>query len=305
MFHSAVLSLVIAVAGVSSAWSDTLYVADQLGGAIQTYDAATGEQLNPSFITGLDNPMGLTIAGSVLYVSDYTEGSVRAYNVTTGAEISGFSLQGLSGVFDTFVSGTTLYASTSSGVGIYNAQTGASINPDFISAESSQGIVVNDGVLLVCKSSDNVVATYDAATGGLINASFITGLGSPASLAVEGNTLYVSEIAGGRVGAYDVRTGAALYPNLVSPLSSPIGLAVNGNTLYVSTADIHNDDRVNAYDATTGEQLPLNEFLPIIEVSSVGGLAVLSSVPEPGTMSLLGLAVVGYGVFWRCRVRRA
>ena len=292
LFRSAVLSLVIAFADLSSAWSDTLYVADQSAGAIQTYDAATGALLNPSFITGLIIPWGLTISGSTLYVSDYGAGTVRAYDVATGAVVSGFSLS-QTGAFDTFVSGTTLYSSSlfQNTVGTYNPDTGAAMNQNFVSgAQGPQGILINEGILLVCETSVNAVATYDAATGALINSSFITGAISPAFLAIKGDTLYVSEI-GSPVATYDVTTGELIDPSFVS-LPNAVGLAVDGNTLYVSSLD----GLVEAYDATTGDAL--TGFTTINVGSGAAGLAVLSGVPEPHTMGLLGLAVlvIGYGV---------
>ena len=54
---------------------------------------------------------------------------------------------------------------------------------------SSQVLYVADG--------NGRVSTYNATTGVAINANFITGLNEPYGLALSGNTLFVSSLAGG------------------------------------------------------------------------------------------------------------
>ncbi len=84
MFRSVVLSLVIAVAGVSSVWSDTLYVADQLAGAIQTYDAATGEKKGEWKITS--PAVGFDVDGArVTWLDRGTEASLIAEEIGVAA----------------------------------------------------------------------------------------------------------------------------------------------------------------------------------------------------------------------------
>ena len=68
---------------------------------------------------------------------------------------------------------------------------------------------------------------YSATTGALINANFITtGLTYPATLAVSGNNLFVSNFQGTTVGEYDATTGAAINASFITGLTNPSGLAV-------------------------------------------------------------------------------
>jgi DNA-binding beta-propeller fold protein YncE len=83
-------------------------------------------------------------------------------------------------------------------------------------------------------SKTGIVSEYDAKTGEVINANFITGLSRPVALAVNANTLFVTNFRSGTIGKYDATTGGAISPGFITGLRGPFGLAVNGNTLFVT-----------------------------------------------------------------------
>ena len=58
-----------------------------LGGTVAEYDAATGDPINLTFVTGLTSePGGLAVLGNHLLVAD--GGGVSEYNATTGKVIN-------------------------------------------------------------------------------------------------------------------------------------------------------------------------------------------------------------------------
>ena len=82
-------------------------------------------------------------------------------------------------------------------VGTYNATTGAAINPSFITGLSGpqalavlSSTLVPDSLFVVnigvpVGPGTGTIGKYDATTGAVINAGFITGLTSPAGIAVK------------------------------------------------------------------------------------------------------------------------
>ena len=89
------------------------------------------------------------------------------------------------------------------------------------------------------------IGEYNATTGA--GGTIITGLNSPAGLALSGNTLFVSNALNGTVGTYNATTGAPINSSFITGLGSAFGLALSGNTLFVA-----NSGTVGKYDATTG-----------------------------------------------------
>jgi len=156
-----------------------------------------------------------------------------------------------------------------SGVGEYNATTGAAINANFISGLNEPvALAVSGNTLFVADivGAAGTIGAYNANTGAVINANFISGL-DPGGIAVSGNTLFVSSVAG-TVGEYNATTGAAINANFITGLSEPGGLAVSGNGLFVASFSAKT---VGKYDATTGAAINANF---ITGLNSPIGLAV-------------------------------
>jgi len=275
-----------------SAGAQTLYVADMANKKIQTYDATTGAVINPSFITGLNNPWGIAVAGNLLFVSDLDTGDVGAYDATTGVYL--FDLAGTAGSIDVAVSGNTVYVLVySSGkVMTFDATTGAAISPSFITGNlaGGQGIAVAGGNLYGAMNGDSAIRLWDTWTEVLLNSTFATTLAYPEDVDVSGNTLYVTAGGSGsgggglnrKVETFDATTGDLINNNFVSQNGTSYVVARDG-VLYVSGAA--SGTGVRAYDATTCTAL--SGFTPI--AGSFRGVA-LSAVPEPATAGLLVLA---------------
>ena len=158
-----------------------------------------------------------------------------------------------------------------SGVGEYDAATGAAINASFITGLSDpDGLVLSGNTLFLSDSALNTVGEYNATTGAAINADFISA-NDPNGLLISGNILYVTNFdigvpGGGTIGTYDATTGATINANFITGLSGDNELALSGNTLYVAGTGT-----VGEYDATTGAAIN-RDF--ITESGSLSGLVL-------------------------------
>ena len=170
---------------------------------------------------------------------------------------------------------TTVEGFDSAGwVGSYDATTGTLINPSFILFQPPPGVRVDKCTGLASKGDtlfvmfqlhgpgpgkNGIVGTYDAKTGAPINVNFITGLDQPSGLALNGNTLFVTNFgtnsSDGTVGTYNAKTGAVINANFITGLSNPAGLALLGNTVLVAE---ESKNTVAKYDAKTGALINAN-----------------------------------------------
>jgi glucose/arabinose dehydrogenase len=83
-------------------------------------NAHAGAAINPSFITGLSNPVGLAVFGNTVFVANSYVNTVGKYNATTGAAINASFITGLSNPEGLAVSGNTLFVANYGGtVGKY------------------------------------------------------------------------------------------------------------------------------------------------------------------------------------------
>jgi outer membrane protein assembly factor BamB len=137
----------------------------------------------------------------------------------------------------------------------YNAETGAVINPNFISAlNGPSALLISGNELFVAIENGNTVAKYDAGSGNSI--SVIPGLNGPAGLALQRPTavfpqpvLFVANSGNDTVGKYAANTGAVINASFILSSHEPAGLVVSANKLFVANFD---NDTVGEYNATTG-----------------------------------------------------
>lgn len=233
----------------------------------------------------------------VLYASGYSS-KVLAYDPATGKPLPGFTpiendATGLT------LKGRTLYCANATGVGTYDAATGAPINARFItgikSPVSTDGLAISGNTLFVSDVYNGTVSAYDAATGTLIKEHFVTDLARPFSLWVADEILYVSNVtayvgsAGGEdagtVHAYHAATGQPLAGFHVIHVGNPKGLLVANKVLYVastprdSIASVGRDaakvgvSTIRTYHAATGA--PINASFAILLDGSPRGMAIL------------------------------
>lgn len=62
---------------------------------IGEYNATTGALITGTFITGLDNPLGMAISGTDIYVANTNSGSIGEYSLATGAPVNPDFITGL------------------------------------------------------------------------------------------------------------------------------------------------------------------------------------------------------------------
>jgi hypothetical protein len=272
-------------------------------GTVALYDGNSGATLNPSFVTGLNTPRGIALAGNDLYVVNNGSSSIGEYNATTGATINaslvpdtGMSLGGPRGIA---VFGGHLFVTNSVGIAEYDATTGATINSSFVSGLTDpRYIAISGGNLWVTTARfGGTIGEYDATTGAAINASLISVQG-PQGIVVSGNNLWVANNVN-YIGEYNSSTGAPINASLVSGLDFPTGLALSNGDLYVFN---HNTSILGKYDATTGAAINPSLASTVSEFLTVG--PDIAAVPEPATWAV-GFLTAGALLhsIWRRRVR--
>jgi hypothetical protein len=149
------------------------------------------------------------------------------------------------------------------------------------------------GQIFVSNFSNGTIGEYNL-DGTLENATFISGLEGPWSLAASSSNLFVALPSSGSISKYNL-DGSVANPALITGLSNPTGLTVFGSDLFVSFADT---GLISLYNL---DGTPLNPSL-IAGIGQLGGIAVVTAIPEPSTYSaLLGAATLGVVILRRRR----
>jgi hypothetical protein len=138
--------------------------------------------------------------------------------------------------------------------------------------------------------------SYKHGLGGL----FAVLLGLLSINAARANEIFVANAGNGTIGEYTT-AGAPVNPGLITGLNSPSGIAVSGSDLFVTNSA----GAASTIGEYTTAGATVNPAL-ISGLTDPAGIAVLSTVPEPSslTLTLLGL-VAGGLVFRRGRCKRA
>jgi len=101
------------------------------------------------------------------------------------------------------------------------------------------------------------------------------------------NTIFVTSALAGTIGEYTT-SGATVNASLISGLDFPLGIVVSGSDLFVTGFS-------NTIGEYTTSGATVNASL-ISGLNSPIGLAIApTTVPEPGTLMLLGIALLGLG----------
>ncbi len=283
------------------AWAAGLFVSSGDSDNILQFDANTGALIG-SFVTagsgGLDNPGGLAFGpNGNLFVNSRATGTVLEFNGSTGAFIGTFVAAGSGGLAQpldlAFGPDGNLYVANFTGVPDnilrFNGATGAFI--DVFATEATfntpRHIEFAAGTLWAAGEADRVWR-FDAVTGAFLNKPQSD---NPRGLVLGADGLmYVSSSTSG-IFRHDAITGAGVDqfspppPNLGD---NDIAFGPDGN-LYASGGD-----RVRRFDALTGAYI--DDFV----AAGSGGLsagryftfAPDTAIPEPGTWSVLGLALL-------------
>jgi PEP-CTERM motif len=310
----AVAAAIVAPTGAGA--RQVLYVLNEGGNTIGEYNAVTGATINPALVNGqgMDGPAGLALGDGIFYVSNNINGTVGAYIAATGATInSAFvtSSQGVASPTGILVDNSNhLFVANTNTISEYNATTGATINPLFING--LQGTSLPAGLALdgsnhmfVTNFGNNTVGEYNATTGATINAAIVNGQGldDPTWIVYDalGHLLvnnFGSGPANGSISEYDAVTGATINANLIGTVREPTGIALdNANHLFVSFG---NTNTIAEYNATTGALIDPT-FINGQGLDVPGAMVFSASVPEPGSLALVGVAAA---VGWAIRRRR-
>lgn len=197
----ALFAILVLVTALCRSVQGQILVVNFANGTVGEY-STTGTAINSSFISGLDQPMGIAISGDDLFISEQGNGNIAEYT-TSGTLVNPTLITGLSLPAGIAIYGNDLFVANSAG-----------------------------------PTATTAVGEYTL-SGTTVNASLIPGIENPVGVATDGNYIYVSAFSGGTVGQYTM-SGAAVNAALIGGglhrLQNPGGLALDGNgDLYVST----------------------------------------------------------------------
>ena len=147
---------------------------------------------------------------------------------------------------------------------------------------------------------EGLIGAYTT-SGATVNPALI-GLPGPQGIAVSGSDLFAVSYYYGTIGEYTT-SGVAVNPALISGLSNPRGIAISGSDLFVTSLGPGFGFDTGTVGEYTTSGVPVNPSL-ITGLDHPVDIAVLTTVPEPSslTLTLFGLVLAGL-VFRRWRKR--
>ncbi|MEO6847130.1 MAG: PEP-CTERM sorting domain-containing protein [Chthoniobacterales bacterium] len=246
------------------------------GARIAKYDATTGSVISGFGITGsgytnFTAPGGIQSVGGIIYATSYNAHTAWRLDSTTGAFLDGASpwitMTGITaGVreHDIAISGGILYETN------YNTS-----------------------------GTTGTIRRYDMTTGAQIGGDWISGLAGPLATVIDNGYLYVGITNANKIARYNLTTGLG-GDFITTGLSAPEYMTIANGSLYVTNYST-TVGYVGQYDATTGATI--NDHL-IQNLLGPIGIAVISTVPEPSSMALIGIAVIAF-MTWEIRKRKS
>jgi hypothetical protein len=257
-------STVAGAAGVAAAGSDIFVEGEDTGNVAEF--TTSGSLVNANLIAELNVPIGIAASGTDLFVanSGFFNGSIGEYT-TSGAVVNASLISGLN-----------------------------------IAGEAQPLAISGSDLFVLSDISFNDVISEYTTSGTLITSNLVGSLGGGASgIAVSGSELYVTNYSAGSIDEFTLGDipGTVISSNsLISGLEYPAGIAVSGSDLFVTDADYDDPSAATGEYTTSGATVNAS----LIPGYDPYGIAVLgSSVPEPATLSLLGITTTA--LFFRPR----
>lgn len=289
----------------------TLYLVEDTGNRIGTYDSTTGAAINADFLfTNRPQDIGFSADGAYFYVSRPGANQVERFTMDQSSQVQNFISQ--TGADELLVNPANgeIYVSTNvdgAVTGRYQAD-GSVLGFPFTDIGSgggfAEGIAFGGGGLLVSRINPGSVALFNASTGALINANFLTAsegtLWQAAKIAVDAaGNIYVTD--GATVDKFD-SSGTLIAEDFISSTDAySIAIDDAADVIFVG-----NTQYVSSFRLSTGASL--NPTFILNNGGVFNGLSNIrlapTPVPEPSTVAMVASAGLA-GLIGVARRRRA
>jgi hypothetical protein len=244
---------------------------------VQSFDTTTGVMAD-NFL-GEGNGRGIVVVGGFFYTTNASDSNIVKHDRTTGLAVSSCSIAGAGGISTIGFDGDNFWTSDYSGANkAYKIDTNCNVLKTITLVNSEgfyDGLEFFNGKLIANRfdggfTGGNQYSVYDL-DGNLLQANFIdtTGHGNGTGIAFNGTDFYISDIFNGRATIWDGVTGA---------FKGALNLIGTSNLIEDLSFDY--EDRPDTCRINCDGQ-----------------------VPEPTSLSLLALALVGAGMAVRRRRR--